>query len=62
MKRLKTKGFKTFSFAKIGHNQLDNERNGVGVGLSTADALINGLGGTLNIVCQPFEMKFRTEV
>lgn len=45
MEKLAKKSFKTFSFSKTGHNQLDNECNGIGVGLSTADALVNGLGG-----------------
>lgn len=62
MEKLKTKCFKTFSFSKIGYHQVDNEQNGIGVGLSTADALVNGLGGELKIVCVPSGKLFRKEV
>lgn len=34
---------------KEGHIQLQNEQSGIGVGLSTADALIKHLGGQLEI-------------
>jgi signal transduction histidine kinase len=42
--------FQTFSSLKSGLNQLQGETSGIGVGLSTAKALTEALGGAISIV------------
>ncbi len=46
---MSNKKFKTFAFSKAGSNQLKNETEGIGIGLSTAECLARSLGGKLLI-------------
>lgn len=41
--------FETFSIMKSGLNQLQSETSGIGVGLTTAKALVEALGGQIKI-------------
>ena len=47
MQKKKSKSYKTFAFSIAGCNELKNETEGVGIGLSTAHSLTKAIGGNL---------------
>lgn len=63
--KLKNRQFKTFAFQRAGTNQIhqrQQETEGIGIGLSTANALIRALGGGARSKCEKQGQLYRTAI